>query len=83
MIRDKIITFFDSLGITKGCTVTLRVYEYGKYCKGISFEEAVFQFTKDYEEMRDFLSAYIPDISERQVFEKTADIWKRHLILIK
>lgn len=81
MIEDKIISFFDSLGITRGCNITLRVYEYGKYCKCISYENAILQFTKDYEEMKDFLSAYIPDISDRQVFEKTANIWKKYLVL--
>lgn len=80
---EEIASFFDSLGITRGCNITLRVYEYGKYCECLSYESAILQFTKDYEEMRDFLSDYIPDISDRQVFEKTANIWKRHLILGK
>ena len=81
MIEDKIISFFDSLGITRGRNIALRVYEYGKYCKCLSYENAILQFNKDYEEMKDFLSAYIPDIDDRYVFEKTANIWKRHLIL--
>lgn len=80
--KEKVISFFKSEGLTN-CTIMYRIYEYGKYCRVLSFEEAVSQFIKDYEEMKEFLSAYIPDISNEQVFQKVVNIWKRHLILRK